>query len=211
MSIAKKASVIWLVGLLLLSACGTPYKLPATSVVTSSPTLQAAVQIFPTSTPTLQATVHITPTSTPMLTLVTNSAEEFLVLNTIPKIASSETFYIAFSTIKNKEYLNSGPSIRTNDIRQCWYYADRTLRDCDPSSLSQQEFKEVERVFFAVGSFDSDKVLFVVDDYPYFISQAEIDAEGISENIKGYRVLLVRADGRWEEKSLVRIRLWLAP
>jgi hypothetical protein len=197
MNTTTKVFLFLLGGLILLSACDTLHQPRSTSVAAVSPTIRVTIQASPAPTPTLS--------------LVAESAEEFLVLNTIPKIASSETFYVASSVVKNKEYLNEGPSIRTNDIRRCWLYTNKTLSDCSPKILLQPEFKDIERVFFAVGSFDEDRILFIVDDYPFLIPQTVIEAEGIGEDIKGYRALLVKEDGRWNEKSLVRIRIWPVP
>ena len=90
-------------------------------------------------------------------------------------------------------------------------YSDGELSACDPSILSQDEYSAVERVFFAVGSPGGDKVLYLVDVYPHLISQSFIETSGIPPEIKGYRILLVRRDGQWQESWRVRIRVDLSP
>ena len=144
----------------------------------------------------------VSPQSNPPITDSAMKELIELISQTIaPQFVDNRDYLIAYTIVKTKKNLWFGNSTKESDIQRCWVYSKAHLSECTPNDFQRafrppQAIPPMPKIFFAIASADSHKVLAILDNY---------NGLSTSDIMDGFRIVFEYKNNTWQVISQTQV------
>lgn len=136
---------------------------------------------------------------------ITDSAKteliELIAQTIAPQFVDNRDYLIVYTIVKDETDLYFGNSTRESDVQRCWVYSQAHISECTPNDFQRafrpsQAISSMPKIFFAIASADSHKVLVILDNY---------NGLSTSDIVDGFRIVFEYKNNTWQEISRTQV------